>query len=219
MKLSLPVFGLLLNFLTISNSFAQGMPDKENMYLTLDSERQVVKVLDSNNYEVLVCDEFVFSACLNIGPDQLSPAVNSIDNLQEDSSVAFYNTLAKRFQVAKVRYVFANHEAQIRHETRITKHGVSFQSTVHPIEKLIKTVDILPNSSLKIGDKVCISGQVDELLTSNEKCGWTIFNLFENGMVQLSRETAGTWMRKNVFRQGIFGGERILVKAKSLQAE
>lgn len=219
MKLSLPVFGLLLNFLAVSNSFAQGMPDKENMYLTLDSERQVVKVLDSNNYEVLVCDEFVFSACIKIGPDQLAPAVNSIDNLQEDSSVAFYNVLAKRFQVAKVRYVFANHEAQIRHETRITKHGVSFQSTVHPIEKLIKSVDILPNSSLKIGDKVCISGQVDELLTSNEKCGWTIFNLFENGMVQLSRETAGTWMRKNVFRQGIFGGERILVKAGSLQAE
>jgi hypothetical protein len=219
MKITLPFLGLLLNFLTMSSSFAQGVPDKDTMYLTLDNERQVVSVLDSNAYDTLVCDEFVYSACLNIANDLLSPAVNSIDNLQADSSVAFYNTTAKRFQVAKVKYTFANHEAQIRYETRITKHGVSFQSTVHPIAKLIKTVDVLPKSSLQVGDKVCISGQVDDLLTSDEKCGWTIFNLFENGMVQLTRESAGTWMRKNVFRQGVFSGERILVKSESLQAE
>lgn len=216
--MKVPFLSLLFSFLTLS-SFAHAEFDRDAMFLTLDNERQVVTVLDSNNYEALVCDEFVYSACINIGSDQLSPAVNSIDGLQEDSSVAFYNTTAQRFQVAKVRYAFANHEVQIRHEERITKHGVRFQSTVHPTKKLIKAVDVLPNSSLKVGAKVCISGKVDELLTSEEKCGWSVYNLFENGMVQLTRETAGTWMRKNVFRQGIFGGERILVKSEILKVE
>lgn len=218
MKVSMSFLSLLFSFLTFS-SYAHAELDHEAMYLTLDNERQVVTILDSNKYEALVCDEFIYSACINIGTDQLSPAVNTIDGLQADSSVAFYNTTAKRFQVARVKYAFANHEVQIRHEERITKHGVGFKSTVHPTKKLIKAVDALPNGRLKVGTKVCISGEVDELLTSDEKCGWSVFNLFENGMVQLTRETAGTWMRKNVFRQGIFGGERILVKAESLQAE
>jgi hypothetical protein len=216
--MKVPFLSLLFSVLTLS-SFAHAEFDRDAIYLTLDNERQVVTVLDSNKYEALVCDEFIYSACLNIGTDQLSPAVNSIDGLQADSSVAFYNTTAKRFQVARVKYAFANHEVQIRHEERITKHGVRFQSTVHPTKNLIKAVDVLPNGSLKVGSKVCISGEVDELLTSDEKCGWSVFNLFENGMVQLTRETAGTWMRKNVFRQGIYSGERILVKSESLQAE
>lgn len=217
MKVSLPFLGLLLNFLSVS-SFAQVVLDHKNLYLTLDNERQVVRIIDNNGYETFACDE-IDRSCVDIASDQLSPAVNSIDNLQADASVAFYNTTAKRFQVAKVRHTFANHEAQIRHEKRITKHGGSYDSTVHPIKKLIKTVDVLPNSPLKVGAEVCFSGQVDELLTSNEQCGWIIFNLFEKGMVQLTRKTSDAWIRRNIFRAGIFSGEKILVKSESLQAE